>query len=146
MITQSKKAKQPRIGNPELLASIASLRACSSVEGIRSGLANYPGIPAERRAANSEVESSTLSTSATLISPTRSANCSRGLASGEPKAELLRLTAILDLSPGESKVQSDLSQLQNRNGISRFLRTEQGSALQVPEVREAICGTARKAA
>src|ERR1039457_1622648 len=54
-----------------------------------------------------------------LISPTHSANCEQGLASGEPKAEFTRLTAILDLSPEESKVQDDVPQLRGRVQESR---------------------------
>ena len=64
----------------------------------------------ERLSTKLEVAGSNPATG-TKFGPTRSANCSRGLALGEPKAELLRLTAILDPSPEESKVQRDLSQL-----------------------------------
>ena len=71
----------------------------------------------------------------TLISPVRSANCLRGLASGKPKAEFTRLTVILDLSPEESKGSNDVPQLPYRDGEGWFLRTEQGSAVQVPAVR-----------
>jgi hypothetical protein len=53
--------------------------------------------------------------SATLNSPVRSANYLRGLTSGKPKAEFTRLTVILDSSPEESKVQSDLPFVQNRD-------------------------------
>jgi hypothetical protein len=43
-----------------------------------------------------------------LISPVRSANYWRGLASGKPKAECTRLTVILSFSPEESKAQGDM--------------------------------------
>ena len=43
-----------------------------------------------------------------LIRPVRSANYSRGIASGKPKAEFTRLTVILVPSPEESKGQIDL--------------------------------------
>jgi hypothetical protein len=52
--------------------------------------------------------------SATLSSPVCSANYSRDLTSGKPKAEFTRLTAILSLRSEESKTQSDLPQLPDR--------------------------------
>lgn len=77
------------------------------------------------------------SRSATLNSPVRSANYSRGLASGKPKAGLLRSTAILDLSPEESKAQNDVPFVQNRNSKS-WSRTERRSALEMPAMRETV--------
>src|SRR2546429_122917 len=68
----------------------------------------------ERPTVNRLVTSSTLAAPATLFSPVRSFNCEQALASGNPKAELLRLTAFLDPSPAKSKVKNDLSQLPSR--------------------------------
>jgi hypothetical protein len=92
----------------------------------------------ERQTANLKDAGSSPATGITLISPTRSANCLRGLTSGEPKAELLRLTVILDRSLEESKVQSDVPQLPNRDGEGRFLRQKQNPEIQMPAVRKAL--------
>ena len=52
--------------------------------------------------------------SARLNSPVRSANYSRGIASGKPKAGLLRSTVILSFSPEESKAQGDVPFVSDR--------------------------------
>ncbi len=91
----------------------------------------------ERLATNLEVAGSNPATG-TKFSPTHSANCLRGLTSGKPKAGLLRSTAILDSSPGESKVQNDVSQLPSGDGQGWILRQEPSSALEVSSVRQAV--------
>jgi hypothetical protein len=75
--------------------------------------------------------------SASIISPTCSANCSWGLASGKPKAEFTRLTVILSFSPEESKAQSDMPFVQGGSGKS-WARTERCPAVEMPAVRQAV--------
>ena len=94
------KSQQPQVAKPELLAFAFSSSPCSS---------DGP----EHPAANGEDPGSNPGTGTRLISPTCSANCSWGLASGKPKAGLLRSTAILDASPEESKFQNEVPQLPN---------------------------------
>lgn len=105
VVANKAKGQTGTVAKPELLAFAYS---CGPVpQGIEEPITNRPvvgWIPTR---------------SATLNSPVRSANYLRGLASGKPKAGLLRSTVILGLLPEESKAQSDVPQLQNRNGEGR---------------------------
>jgi hypothetical protein len=74
-----------------------------------------------------------------LIRPACSVNYQRGIASdARPKAGLLGPTAIVSLSPEESKAQNDLPQLPDPDGEGRFLWSGSGSTLEVPAVRQAV--------
>jgi hypothetical protein len=77
------------------------------------------------------------SRSATLNSPICSANYSRGITSGKPKAGLLRSTVILSFSPEESKAQSDVPFVQNPDRKSGS-RTKRCPAVEVPAMRQAV--------
>ena len=89
--------QQPKVAKLELLAD-------SRARSLR----------VEQRTVNPLHASSTLVAPATLIRPAGSCYYQQGIASGKPKAGLLRSTVILSLRPEESKAQSDLPQLPYR--------------------------------
>lgn len=97
--------------------------------------------PEERPPAKRKAAGSSPATGIRLISPACSANYSRGLASGKPKAEFTRLIVILDLSPEESKVQSVemVKAGRGRNSVQRFKCQQCGKRFQEP--REKPFGT-----
>lgn len=94
----------------------------------------------ELPAANGKVVSSSLTRGTRLVSPAGSCYYQQGLASGEPKAGLLRSTVILRPMPEESKAQSDVPFMQNRDGKGRK-GTQRCSALEVPAMRQAVLST-----
>jgi hypothetical protein len=108
------KGQQAQVANPELLAFADS---CGPVpQGIEEPITNRPvvgWIPTR---------------STRLISPVRSANYFRGLASGlHQRQDCSDPLSFWTQLPEESKVQIDLPQLPDRNG-----------AVQVPAVRQAV--------
>jgi len=119
----------------------ASICPCSSAEkGVKSDLPSKvePGSrPEEQPPTKRMVASSNLVGGTTLDSPVRGANHSRGLTSGRsPKAGLVP-TVTLSLQPEESKAQSDLPQLQNRDRES-WTRTEQCPTLEMPTANDSL--------
>jgi len=123
VIANKAKGQQNRVAKPEPLAFAYSC-PCSSAR-------------IERPPTKPRVLSSNLAQGTVFGGPACSANYWRGPASGEPKAEFVGLTVILDFRLEESKVQSDLPFVQNRDGEG-WTWAEQCPALEVPTMRQAI--------
>jgi hypothetical protein len=71
------------------------------------------------------------------LSPTYSANCLRGLTSGSRQRQGFYAHCHFGPCAGKRQGPNDVSQLPYRNGKGWVLRTEQGSAVQVPALN---CG------